>query len=76
MRPPSANLTPVSMNAAQSSSEPLEPASLPCAIEALRESIRHQHPEWVDPMGECSPCLEFEQSLSGLIYADPAEREA
>ena len=63
-----------SMNTSLNTPQPNEPASLPCAFETLRETVRIQHPEWVDPQGECAPCFEFEQSLRDLTYTEPAQQ--
>lgn len=66
-----ANSICVAMNPSSNHHEPIEANCIPCASETLREAVRQLHPEWVAPNGECPPCFEFEQSLSGLTYTHP-----
>jgi hypothetical protein len=63
----------VAMNPSANHHEPVEANCVPCAAETLREVIRHQHPEWVDPAGECPPCNEMDLGLTGLNYFHSAD---
>jgi hypothetical protein len=41
------------------------------AQETVIESLKSQHPDWVDEKGECPRCVAYEYEL-----ADPVERSA
>lgn len=33
----------------------------------LLDTIRHEHPDWVEENGECTKCNEYYESLSSIV---------
>ena len=36
----------------------------------LLETIRNEHPEWIDDRGECPKCEEYYQALSDVVIVE------
>ena len=33
----------------------------------LLDTIRHEHPEWIEENGDCTKCHEYYESLSSIV---------
>jgi hypothetical protein len=40
-----------------------------------QHALREQHPEWIEPDGECPTCDDYQRRLAGLLTAFWPERE-
>jgi hypothetical protein len=41
----------------------------------IHEALRKQHPEWVEPNGDCPTCDSYELRLAQLLGLSPAKKD-
>lgn len=62
-------LFPVKMNAYPAVSEAIEPYIQ--LQEQIHEALRKEHPEWIQPNGDCPTCEAYESRLAELLGLSP-----
>jgi hypothetical protein len=63
--------------AKKTNASPIVPNKVPAYVQLqqqMHEALRKEHPEWVEPNGECPTCEAYESRLAELLgLSSPSE---
>jgi hypothetical protein len=66
--------------AMKTNASPIVPNKVPAYVQLqhqMHEALRKQHPEWVEPNGDCPTCESYESRLAELLgLPSPSEHRS
>jgi hypothetical protein len=72
-------LLPILM-AMKTNASPIVPNKVPAYVQLqqqMHEALRAQHPEWIEPTGDCPTCESYESRLAELLgLPSPSEHRS
>ena len=64
----------------KTNASPIVPNKVPAYVQLqqqMHEALRKEHPEWVEPNGECPTCEAYESRLAELLgLSSPSEYQS